>query len=129
MWADFHCEVRILDPLAFIDQNIYLSVYLLPFFFQADKAALDDVIGLTDSSAVLIPERDKGGTEREHEEEEDIEGNRMGVGKNTTSKTMDSSSEGGKYEEESKHGADFYPIPVRECIFIGLPFYCYKMWL
>uniref|UniRef100_A0A4W6C808 Solute carrier family 23 member 2 n=1 Tax=Lates calcarifer TaxID=8187 RepID=A0A4W6C808_LATCA len=37
----------------------------------------------------------------------------MGVGKNTTSKSMDSGSEGGKYEEESKHGADFYPIPVK----------------
>uniref|UniRef100_A0A671U6W9 Solute carrier family 23 member 2 n=1 Tax=Sparus aurata TaxID=8175 RepID=A0A671U6W9_SPAAU len=36
----------------------------------------------------------------------------MGVGKNTTSKSLDSSSEGGKYEEETKHGADFYPIPV-----------------
>ncbi|CAL9707628.1 unnamed protein product [Knipowitschia caucasica] len=35
----------------------------------------------------------------------------MGVGKNNTPK-MDSSSEPAKYEEESKHGADFYPIPV-----------------
>ncbi|XP_023199408.1 solute carrier family 23 member 2-like isoform X2 [Xiphophorus maculatus] len=34
----------------------------------------------------------------------------MGVGKNTTANSMD--SEGGKYEEEAKHGADFYPIPV-----------------
>lgn len=55
----------------------------------------------------------------------------MGVGKNTTSKTLDSSSEGGKYEEESKHGADFYPIPVRldgglvsvDKIFQLLPYY------
>lgn len=36
----------------------------------------------------------------------------MGVGKNTTSKSLDSTSEGGKYEEETKNGADFYPIPV-----------------
>ncbi|KAJ8396930.1 hypothetical protein AAFF_G00012530 [Aldrovandia affinis] len=36
----------------------------------------------------------------------------MGVGKNTTSKSMDSGGEGGKYEEEGKHGADFYPVPV-----------------
>ncbi|XP_027888682.1 solute carrier family 23 member 2 isoform X2 [Xiphophorus couchianus] len=34
----------------------------------------------------------------------------MGVGKNTTANSMD--SEGGKYEEEAKHGANFYPIPV-----------------
>lgn len=40
----------------------------------------------------------------------------MGVGKNTTSKSMDSSSEGGKYEEECKHGANFYPIPVHTTI-------------
>lgn len=36
----------------------------------------------------------------------------MGVGKNTNSKSMDGNSEGGKLEEESKHSADFYPIPV-----------------
>lgn len=40
----------------------------------------------------------------------------MGVGKNTTSKSMDSSSEPGKYEEECKHGANFYPIPVHTTI-------------
>lgn len=60
---------------------------------------------------MFTSERDRGGTE---EEEEDIEDTRMGVGKNTTSKSMDSSSEGGKFEEESKHGADFYPIPVHK---------------
>ncbi|KAI1882557.1 hypothetical protein AGOR_G00251970 [Albula goreensis] len=36
----------------------------------------------------------------------------MGVGKNTTSKSMDSAGDGGKYEEETKHNEDFYPIPV-----------------
>ncbi|XP_059378472.1 solute carrier family 23 member 2-like isoform X2 [Carassius carassius] len=36
----------------------------------------------------------------------------MGVGKNTTSKSMDSGTEPGKYEEENKHSAHFYPIPV-----------------
>uniref|UniRef100_A0A7N6B0Q7 Solute carrier family 23 member 2 n=1 Tax=Anabas testudineus TaxID=64144 RepID=A0A7N6B0Q7_ANATE len=76
---------------------------------QLDEAILDDVIRLKDPSAVFTPERDRGGTKKE---EEDIEDTGMGVGKNTTSKSMDSSSEGGKYEEESKHGADFYPIPV-----------------
>ncbi|XP_060894600.1 solute carrier family 23 member 2 isoform X1 [Labrus mixtus] len=78
----------------------------------AGEAVLDDVIGLKDSSAVFTSERDRGGTEREEEEQEDNKDTSMGVGKNTTSKSLDSSSEGGKYEEESKHGADFYPIPV-----------------
>ncbi|XP_035235181.1 solute carrier family 23 member 2-like [Anguilla anguilla] len=36
----------------------------------------------------------------------------MGVGKNNTSKSMDSGGEPGRYEEEGKRGADFYPIPV-----------------
>lgn len=46
------------------------------------------------------------------DEDEEIEDTTMGVGKNTTPKTLESSSEGGKYEDESKHGAEFYPIPV-----------------
>uniref|UniRef100_A0A8C6T9Z2 Solute carrier family 23 member 2 n=1 Tax=Neogobius melanostomus TaxID=47308 RepID=A0A8C6T9Z2_9GOBI len=37
---------------------------------------------------------------------------RMGVGKNNTPK-MDSSGDAAKYEDEGKHEADFYPIPVR----------------
>lgn len=75
---------------------------------------------------MFTPERDRGGTEEE--EEKDIEDTRMGVGKNTTSKSLDSSSEGGKYEEETKHGADFYPIPVHNCVkwLFFVPF-CYKM--
>ncbi|XP_032434044.1 solute carrier family 23 member 2 isoform X1 [Xiphophorus hellerii] len=69
----------------------------------------DDDIGLRDPSAVFTPEqRGTGGTEAA--EEEDIDEEKMGVGKNTTANSMD--SEGGKYEEEAKHGADFYPIPV-----------------
>ncbi|XDV48773.1 hypothetical protein PO909_018145 [Leuciscus waleckii] len=36
----------------------------------------------------------------------------MGVGKNTTSKSMESNAEPGKYEEENKQSAHFYPIPV-----------------
>ncbi|XP_056102512.1 solute carrier family 23 member 2 isoform X2 [Rhinichthys klamathensis goyatoka] len=36
----------------------------------------------------------------------------MGVGRNTTSKSMESTAEPGKYEEENKHSAHFYPIPV-----------------
>ncbi|GAA6068745.1 solute carrier family 23 member 2 [Tachysurus ichikawai] len=36
----------------------------------------------------------------------------MGVGKNSTCKSMDSNAEPGKYEEENKHSANFYPIPV-----------------
>ena len=61
---------------------------------------------------MLTSEQDPGGTEQE----DDVTDAKMGVGKNTTSKSMDSSSEGGKYEEESKHGADFYPIPVRSSV-------------
>ncbi|KAI4876077.1 hypothetical protein NFI96_026374 [Prochilodus magdalenae] len=36
----------------------------------------------------------------------------MGVGKNTSCKSMDATAETGKYEEEGKHSANFYPIPV-----------------
>ncbi|TNN66860.1 Solute carrier family 23 member 2 [Liparis tanakae] len=72
----------------------------------ADEATLDDVIGPKDSSAAFTPERGQGRSE------EDIEDTRMGVGKNTNSKSMEGNSEGGKLEEESKHGEDFYPIPV-----------------
>ncbi|KAJ8286323.1 hypothetical protein GJAV_G00037150 [Gymnothorax javanicus] len=36
----------------------------------------------------------------------------MGVGKNTTSKSPDSTGDTAKYEEENKHSEDFYPIPV-----------------
>ncbi|XP_037114440.1 solute carrier family 23 member 2 isoform X1 [Syngnathus acus] len=75
----------------------------------ADKSSLEDVNRLKDSSAVLTPERDKGD---EADEWVDRGGTGMGVGKNTTSKPADSNSEGGKYEEENKRGADFYPIPV-----------------
>lgn len=60
---------------------------------------------------MFTPERDRGGTGKVDEDEE-IEDITMGVGKNTTPKTLESSSEGGKYEDESKHGAEFYPIPV-----------------
>lgn len=95
-----------------LNYHVYLSL-----FIQAGEAVLDDVIGLKDSSAVFTPERDRGGTgEEEKEEEQDSEDTRMGVGKNTTYKSLDSSSEGGKYEEETKHGADFYPIPVCDCL-------------
>ncbi|XP_056275404.1 solute carrier family 23 member 2 isoform X2 [Pseudoliparis swirei] len=73
---------------------------------QLDEAILDDVIGPKDSSAAFTPERGRGRSD------EDIEDTRMGVGKNTNSKSMDGNSEGGKLEEESKHSADFYPIPV-----------------
>lgn len=46
----------------------------------------------------------------------------MGVGKNNTSKSMDSGGETGKYEEEVKHGADFYPIPVSAtCAYLFYP--------
>ncbi|KAG5834220.1 hypothetical protein ANANG_G00259260 [Anguilla anguilla] len=36
----------------------------------------------------------------------------MGVGKNTMSKSLDSAADAEKYEEDTKNGEDFYPIPV-----------------
>ncbi|KAG5840517.1 hypothetical protein ANANG_G00189640 [Anguilla anguilla] len=55
----------------------------------------------------------------------------MGVGKNNTSKSMDSGGEPGRYEEEGKRGADFcstlfipvfHPIPVMpHCLFYPIP--------
>ncbi|KAG1974069.1 solute carrier family 23 member 2 isoform X1 [Pimephales promelas] len=77
---------------------------------------LDDLAGqsvehecvLTGREAVFLPERERErrrGTEPE-------EGIGMGVGRNTTSKSMESTAEPGKYEEENKHSAHFYPIPV-----------------
>ncbi|XP_026100556.1 solute carrier family 23 member 2-like isoform X1 [Carassius auratus] len=85
---------------------------------------LDDLSGqsaehesvLTARAAVFLPERErdwKRGTEPEGDEDEaEEQSGGMGVGKNTTSKSMDSSTEPGKYEEENKHSAHFYPIPV-----------------
>lgn len=83
-------------------------------FVPAGEAAFDDVIRLKDSSAVFGAKPDRGGAGNEEEEEEIID-TVMGVGKNTTSKSLDSGSDAGKYEDESKHGADFYPIPVYNC--------------
>lgn len=70
---------------------------------------------------MFTPERDRGGTGKVDEDEE-IKDTTMGVGKNTTTKTLDSSSEGGKYEDESKHGAEFYPIPVHNFFFTVIQF-------
>ncbi|KAJ8263543.1 hypothetical protein COCON_G00160000 [Conger conger] len=63
---------------------------------------------LKERAAILGPQRE-GAAGREARRE--AEGG-MGVGKNNTSKSMDSGGEPGKYEEEVKCGADFYPIPV-----------------
>ncbi|XP_038836763.1 solute carrier family 23 member 2-like isoform X1 [Salvelinus fontinalis] len=68
-----------------------------------DDTVLDHVRELKAQSAVFLPERATG---RVREEEE----RGMGMGKNITSKSME--GEGAKYEEENKHRADFYPIPV-----------------
>lgn len=94
--------------------EIHLSAQL-SFVFQADKSSLDDVITPKDSSAALKPERDIADEAFEWVDDANTS---MGVGKNTTSKPVDSGSEGGKYEDDNKHGADFYPIPVHECTFI-----------
>lgn len=65
---------------------------------------------------MVTTERDGGGTGKV-QEDQDSGDTTMGVGKNNTSKTLDASSDGGKYEEESKHGAEFYPIPVNGLYF------------
>lgn len=91
--------------------NLYLSVY----FIHAGETVLDDVIGLKNSSTEFTTERDKTGTGHvEVEGDEDFENSAMGIGKNTTSKVLETSSEAGKYEDDGKHGACFYPIPVRD---------------
>lgn len=76
---------------------------------------MDNEIRLKDSSAVFTLEQDKGvlgGREEEEEEEEEFNHTAMGVGKNTTSRSLESISDAGNYEDENKKGAGFYPIPV-----------------
>lgn len=82
--------------------------------------ALDDLAGqsvghervLTGRTTAFLPEHESD-RRRATEEEEEREG--MGVGRNTTSKSMDSTAEPCKYEEETKNSAHFYPIPVSVC--------------
>lgn len=54
----------------------------------------------------------------EVEEDEGFETSAMGVGKNTTSKVLETGSDAGNYEDDDKHGACFYPIPV-QTVFVG----------
>lgn len=102
------------------------------FFVNAGETALDDVIGLKNSSTEFTRKQDKTGTgQLEVVEDEGFENLAMGVGKNTTSKVLETSSEAGKYEDDGKHGACFYPIPVHNCFvelqFVGLlQFHCIK---
>lgn len=110
---DLQANIRDMRTL-YINQHFNLLFVSLSVS-RAGEAVPDNVIRLKASSALSTPERDRGGTAKEDEEENVID-TRMGVGKNTTSKSMDSSSEGGKYEEEGKHGADFYPIPVHNSV-------------
>lgn len=72
---------------------------------------LDNVTRLEDSPTAVATDVDRGGTGRAQEEQQSGSA-AMGVGKNNTSKALDSSADGGKYEEENKDGAEFYPIPV-----------------
>ncbi|KAM6965677.1 solute carrier family 23 member 2 [Aplochiton taeniatus] len=72
-----------------------------------DDGVLDHVSHLTEQSATFLPEREGIEVDRAKEEEQG-----MGVGKNTTNKSLDGEADGGKYDEDGKHGADFYPIPV-----------------
>ena len=84
---------------------------------------------MTETASVFPSEREQAtprrhsgeevqGQEQEEEESEEEEWQderrRMGVGKNTTSKSIEGGGDGNanKYEEETKCGADFYPVPV-----------------
>lgn len=108
MWSELHGEARIWDKY-----NRALICLLISLVLLADEPVLDDANRLRDCAEVLTPLQDQRGKKRE-ERDEGQEDLRMGVGKNTTSK-MDSSGEAARYEEEIKHGTDFYPIPVRDC--------------
>lgn len=72
---------------------------------------------LQDSPTVVATDIDRGGTGRVQEDHGSGD-TAMGVGKNNTSKALDSSADGGKYEEESKDAAEFYPIPVLFLLFL-----------
>ncbi len=98
---------------------IHSLITLLCFLIPDDLAgqSVEHESLLTARGAVFLPECEREwrrGKESEGEEEKEEEEKRggMGVGKNTTSKSMDSTAEPGKYEEENKHSAHFYPIPV-----------------
>ncbi|KAL0979245.1 hypothetical protein UPYG_G00182710 [Umbra pygmaea] len=77
-------------------------------FPRTDDLDLEHVRELKEQSEVFLPEKEAEVTERTTAEEEE---RGMGIGKNTTSKCMEG-GEGMKYEEENKHSAAFYPIPV-----------------
>ncbi|XP_048099951.1 solute carrier family 23 member 2 isoform X2 [Alosa alosa] len=72
--------------------------------------SLGYVTELSEESTALVWECEQA--EEEEEEADGAERRGMGVGRNTTSKAMDSTGEGGKYEEDTKRAADFYPVPV-----------------
>lgn len=86
------------------------------YFVHAEETTLDDGLRLKNSSTDFTPERDKTGTGKV--EDEGFETSAMGVGKNTPSKVLETGSEAGKYEDDGKHGACFYPIPVKNLFFI-----------
>ena len=110
--------------------DVYLCVFSPPVLPLLADAILDHVIGVTETASVFPSEREQAtprthsggkvphqGQEEEEEEEEEWqdERRRMGVGKNTTSKSIEGGGGDGnanKYEEETKRGADFYPVPV-----------------
>lgn len=83
------------------------------YFVHAGESALGDVIGLKSSSTDFTPQQDKTGTGQvEVAQDEGFNTVAMGVGKNTTSNVLETGSEAGKYEDDSKNGASFYPISV-----------------
>lgn len=91
-------------------------------FVHAEETTLDDGTRLKNSSTDFTPKRDKIGTGKV--EDEGFETSAMGVGKNTTSKVLETGSEAGKYEDDGKHGACFYPIPVKNFFWTLLNWFC-----
>lgn len=99
--------------LFIIHSLITLLCFLTPDDLAGQSVEHESV--LTARAAVFLPERETEWRRGKESEEEEKRGG-MGVGKNTTSKSMDSTAEPGKYEEENKHSAHFYPIPVSVCL-------------
>lgn len=98
----------------FKDKSPFKKLMYLCCFTSDDLAgqSVEHERVLTGKATAFLPELD---SERRRSTEEEERGG-MGVGKNTTSKSMDSTAEPCKYEEETKNSAHFYPIPVSVCI-------------
>ncbi|XP_048846431.1 solute carrier family 23 member 2-like isoform X1 [Brienomyrus brachyistius] len=96
--TQFHSARPVFGPFVCVAISDY--VHLLLCSYDVGEQRLGHVSSLLKSESCLGRKASEEG------------GVCMGVGKNTTSKGVDSGAEGAMYEEESKCTADFYPIPV-----------------